>query len=299
MYKSDRIFNYVGHAIMLTIAIFTLIPFALLLMSSLTDNDALIVYGYSFIPHVFSTFAFEWLFITNGDVILRAYAMSFLVTSVGVVLSLIVTTPLAYGLSKKRMPMRKFFIFFVFFTLIFNGGLVPTYINYAMTLGLADSFWALIIPNLLTNGFFVLLIKSYFQTSIPEEILEAAMIDGASEFRIMMQIAVPMAKPILATIAIFVGINYWNDWFNGFVYLIRRTDLFSIQVLLNRTMQNIQVLVQGAAVIGDRAGLGLAAAPLVAVRMAMAVMGIVPIVLVYPFVQKNFVKGITLGGVKG
>ena len=299
MYKSDRIFNYVGHAIMLIIAFFTLIPFVLLLMSSLTDNDALIVYGYSFIPHVFSTFAFEWLFITNGDVILRAYAMSFLVTSVGVTLSLIVTTPLAYGLSKKRMPMRKFFIFFVFFTLIFNGGLVPTYINYAMTLGLADTFLALLIPNLLTNGFFVLLIKSYFQTSIPEEILEAAMIDGSSEFRIMMQIAVPMAKPILATIAIFVGINYWNDWFNGFVYLIRRTDLFSIQVLLNRTMQNIQVLVQGAAVIGDRAGLGLAAAPLVAVRMAMAVMGIVPIILVYPFVQKNFVKGITLGGVKG
>ena len=299
MYKSDKIFNAVGHVIMLVISIFTLIPFALLVMSSLTDNDALIRYGYSFIPHEFSLFAYEWLFLTNGPVILRAYAMSFILTAVGVTLSLIVTTPLAYGLAKKKLPFRRALTFFVFFTLIFNGGLVPTYINYAMTLGIADTFLALLIPNLLTNGFFVLLMKSYFQTSIPEEILEAAMIDGASEFRIMMQVAIPMAKPIIATIAIFVGINYWNDWFNGFVYLVRRTDLFTIQVLLNRTMQNIQVLVQGIGGIGDHAALGLAAAPLVAVRMAMAVMGIVPIVMVYPFVQRNFVKGITLGGVKG
>ena len=299
MYKSDKIFNAVGHGIMLIISIFTLIPFVLLVMSSLTDNDALIRYGYSFIPHEFSLFAYEWLFLTNGPVILRAYAMSFILTAVGVTLSLIITTPLAYGLAKKKLPYRRPLTFFVFFTLIFNGGLVPTYINYAMTLGIADSFLALLIPNLLTNGFFVLLMKSYFQTSIPEEILEAAMIDGASEFRIMMQVAIPMAKPIIATIAIFVGINYWNDWFNGFVYLVRRTDLFTIQVLLNRTMQNIQVLVQGIGGIGDHAALGLAAAPLVAVRMAMAVMGIVPIVMVYPFVQRNFVKGITLGGVKG
>jgi putative aldouronate transport system permease protein len=140
--------------------------------------------------------------------------------------------------------------------------------------------------------------KSYFTTNIPTEILEAAEIDGASEFRLMMQIAVPMAKPIIATVAIFVGINYWNDWINGFVYLVRRTDLFTIQNLLNRIMQNIQVLMQTAD-IGTQAAVGLARAPLTAVRMAMAVMGVLPIVLVYPFVQKNFVKGITLGGVKG
>jgi len=299
MYKEDRIFNGIGHTIMLTLSILTLLPFVLLAVSSFTDNDALIRYGYSFISHQLSFFAYEWLFITNGTVILRAYAISFILTAVGVTLSIMVTTPLAYGLAKKELPYRKALTFFVFLTLIFNGGLVPTYINYASVFGIKDTFLALLIPNLLTNGFFVLLMKSYFQTSIPGEILEAAMIDGAGEFRLMMQIAIPMAKPIIATIAIFVGINYWNDWMNGFVYLVRRVDLFSIQNLLNRTMQNIQVLQQGAGNIGDHAGIGLAQAPLVAVRMAMAMMGIVPIVLVYPFVQRNFVKGITLGGVKG
>jgi len=195
--------------------------------------------------------------------------------------------------------LRKMITMYVFLTMIFNGGLVPTYLNHTQVFGLKDTFLALLIPNLLTNGFFVLLMKSYFATSIPHEILEAASIDGASEVRIMLQVAVPMAKPIIATIAIFVAINYWNDWMNGFVYLARRTDLSSIQVLLNRIMQNVQVLQQNAAQIGGEAAVGLAQTPLVAVRMAMAVMGVLPIVLVYPFVQKNFVKGITLGGVKG
>lgn len=280
------------------LAFFVLVPFVLLVASSFTAEEALIRYGYNFIPHQFSLFAYEWLFVTNGAVIIRSYVMSFLVTTVGVILSICITTPLAYGLAKRGLPLRKALTFFVFFTMIFNGGLVPTYINYTQVFGLGDTFWGLVIPNLLTNGFFVLLMKSYFTTNIPTEILEAAEIDGAGEFRLMMQIAVPMAKPIIATVAIFVGINYWNDWINGFVYLVRRTDLFTIQNLLNRIMQNIQVLMQTAD-IGTQAAVGLARAPLTAVRMAMAVMGVLPIVLVYPFVQKNFVKGITLGGVKG
>ena len=299
MYKNDRIFNYIGHSLMLVVTILTLLPFVLLVSSSLTDNDALIIYGYGFFPSVFSTFAFEWLFITNGAIILRAYAISFILTITGVILSIAITTPLAYGMAKSGLPLRKLIVFYVFLTMIFNGGLVPTYLNYTQVFGLKDSFLALLVPNLLTNGFFVLLMKSYFATSIPAEILEAAAIDGASETRIMLQVAVPMAKPIIATIAIFVAINYWNDWMNGFVYLARRQDLASIQVLLNRIMQNVQVLQQNAAQIGGEAAVGLAATPLVAVRMAMAVMGVLPILLVYPFVQKNFVKGITLGGVKG
>ena len=298
MYKEDRIFNILGHALMVILTLAALLPFVLLLSSSLNDETALIRYGYTFIPTVPTLFAYEWLFITNGSVILRAYAISFILTALGVTLSLCITTPLAYGLAKVGLPFRRLLIFFVFFTMIFNGGLVPTYLIYTRVIGIKDTFWALLIPNLLTNGFFVLLMKSYFTSSIPHEILEAAMIDGAGETRIMLQIAVPMAKPIIATIAIFVGINYWNDWMNGFVYLARRTDLFSIQNLLNRIMQNIQVLQQQAD-LGAHAAVGLAQAPLIAVRMAMAVMGVLPIVLVYPFVQKNFVKGITLGGVKG
>ena len=298
MYKSERVFNVVGNIFMGILSFFILVPFVLLISSSFTADEALIRYGYNFIPRVPSLFAYEWLFITNGAVIVRAYIMSFLVTAVGVTISLCITTPLAYGLAKKGLPFRNFLLFYVFFTMIFNGGLVPTYINYTAVFGIGDTFLALLLPNLLTNGFFVLLMKSYFNTNVPDEILEAAMIDGAGEARIMLQIAVPMAKPIIATIAIFVGINYWNDWMNGFVYLVRRTDLFTIQNLLNRIMQNIQVL-QQTADLGSEAAVGLARAPLTAIRMAMAVMGVLPIVLVYPFVQKNFVKGITLGGVKG
>ena len=140
--------------------------------------------------------------------------------------------------------------------------------------------------------------KSYFVTGVPDEILEAAYIDGAGEFQTMYLVALPMAKPIIATIGMFVGISYWNDWNNGFIYLVKNTDLYSIQNLLNRLMQNIQALSQNASNLSD-ASQGLAQIPTATVRMAMATLGILPIVIIYPFIQKNFVKGITLGGVKG
>jgi len=148
------------------------------------------------------------------------------------------------------------------------------------------------------NGFNVLMMKSYFVTGIPEALMEAADIDGASEWTAFFKIALPLAKPIVATIGLFIGIGYWNDWMNGYIYLTKRTDLYSIQNLLNRMVQNIQFLLQNSSTISN-ANQGLASIPSVSVRMAMAVVGILPIVIVYPFIQNNFVKGITLGGVKG
>ena len=148
------------------------------------------------------------------------------------------------------------------------------------------------------NGFNVMLVKSYFVTGVPNEILEAARIDGAGEFTTFLKISVPMAKPIIATIALFIGIAYWNDWNNGYVYLTSATNLYSIQNLLNRMQQNIQFLVQNSAGLTS-ANQGLANIPSEGIRMSMAVLGILPIVVVYPFIQNNFVKGITLGGVKG
>jgi putative aldouronate transport system permease protein len=266
-------------------------------MSSLTDNDTLILSGYSFIPKKFSFYAYEYIFKTNNSVI-HAYGISILSTAVGTILSIIITTLLAYALSKKWLPGRKALTFLVFFTLLFNGGLVPTYINYTNYLGLKNTFWALVIPNLLTNGFYILLMKSYFVLNVPEEILEAAYIDGASEFSTFSQIALPLAKPIMATIGLFAGISYWNDWQNGFIYLTKRTDLYSIQNLLNRMIQNIQFLSQNATNI-QKADSGLATIPNVSIRMAIAVVGVLPVLLIYPFIQGNFIKGITLGGIKG
>ena len=182
--------------------------------------------------------------------------------------------------------------------MLFNGGLVPTYMIYSTVLNVKNSFWGLLIPGLLMNGFNVMLMKSYFYSNIPDEILDAAYIDGAGEFRTFISVAVPLAKPILATIALFAGIGYWNDWMNGYIYLTKRTDLYSVQNLLNRMMQNIQYLSQNSSRVQD-AGVGLSSIPSVSVRMAMATVGVLPILVSYPFIQGNFVKGITLGGVKG
>ncbi len=198
----------------------------------------------------------------------------------------------------KSLPGRNIFTFLVVFTMLFNGGLVPTYINYTNVFHIKDTIFALLVPSLLMNAFNLLLMKSYFVSSVPDEILEAAYIDGASEFKTMRKIAVPLSKPIIATMGMFAGIAYWNDWNNGYIYLVKRTDLYSIQNLLNRLMQNINALTQNASQVGN-VNQGLSEIPSVSVRMAMATLGILPIVVIYPFIQKNFVKGITLGGVKG
>ncbi len=296
--REAKIYNIFGHIIMTVLSLIAIIPIILMIVSSLTDNISLLQNGYSFIPEKWSIFAYEWIFQSNRGTVLRAYGMSFLLTSTGVMVSLIITTLLAYGLSKKDLPLRGVFTFLVFFTMLFNGGLVSTYINYTTVFHVKDTFAGLLVPGLLMNAFNVLLMKSYFVSSIPGEILEAANMDGAGEFKIMYSVALPMSKPIIATIGMFVGIAYWNDWNNGFIYIVKNTELFSIQNLLNRLMQNIQALTQNASNLSN-ANEGLAQIPTATVRMAMATLGILPIVLVYPFIQKYFVKGITLGGVKG
>lgn len=296
--KGDKIFNFWGHIFMILLTVIALVPIILMFISSLTDNTVLLANGYSFIPEKWSTYAYEWIFTSSSSMIIRAYGISIAVTIIGVILSLCITTCLGYGLSKKDLPGRGVITFLVFFTMLFNGGLVATYINYTTVFHIKDTFWALIIPSLLMNAFNVLLMKSYFVTGVPDEILEAAYIDGANEFQTMFKIAIPLSKPIITTIAMFSGIAYWNDWNNGYIYLVKRTDLFSIQNLLNRLMQNIQALTQNAANLSN-AGEGLSQIPSATVRMAMAALGILPIIIIYPIIQKNFVKGITLGGVKG
>ncbi|RHP83836.1 carbohydrate ABC transporter permease [Eisenbergiella sp. OF01-20] len=293
--KDEKRFQFIGNTVMILMTILAVAPLLLVIISSFTDNNTLIRNGYSYFPEKLSLAAYKYIFIENPQV-LKAYAVSFELTAAGTLLSLVVTTLLAYAISKKDMPGKGILTFYIFFTMLFNGGLVPTYINYVNVFHIKDTFWALLIPGLVTNGFNILLMKSYFASSIPDEIMEAAYIDGASETQTFLRIAVPLAKPIIATIGLFSGIAYWNDWNNGYVYLNKRQDLFSIQNLLNRIVQNIQYLTQS----GDsNAAALLADLPTVSVRMAMAIAGVLPVLVIYPFVQNNFVKGITLGGVKG
>lgn len=295
--KSERKFQVLAHVVLAILSIIAVVPFILMVISSLTDNDTLVANGYSFTPAKWSFYAYEYIFNTGNSVV-HAYGISVILTIVGTIVALILTTLLAYALSKKGLPGRGLLTFLVVFSMLFNGGLVPTYMVYTNIFKLKNSFLALLVPGLLMNGFNVMLMKSYFCSSIPEEILDAAYMDGATEFQTFLKVVLPLAKPIVATIALFVGIAYWNDWMNGYIYITKRTDLYSVQNLLNRMMQNIQYLSQNSSNI-QQAGVGLNAIPATSVRMAMATVGVLPILLTYPFVQKYFVKGITLGGIKG
>ena len=184
--------------------------------------------------------------VKQAATIVRSYLVTIGTTVVGTGLSVLLTTSIAYPMARKTFKYRNALSFFVYFTMLFNGGLVPTYINYTTVFHVKDTFFGLLVPSLMMSAFNVLLMKSYFVTGVPDEILEAAYIDGANEFQTMWKIAIPLSKPIITTVAMFSGIAYWNDWNNGYIYLTKRTDLYSIQNLLNRLMQNIQALTQNA-----------------------------------------------------
>ncbi|MBQ7657966.1 MAG: carbohydrate ABC transporter permease [Butyrivibrio sp.] len=295
--KDEKKFQIVAHAVLILLSVSAILPMILMVVSSFTDNDLLIAQGYKFWPQKWSLYAYEYIFSTGNSVI-RAYGVSIVLTFVGTLLSLSITTMLAYAISKKDLPGRGIITFLIVFSMLFNGGLVPTYMIYTNVFNIKNTFAALLFPGLLMNAFNIMLMKSYFVSSIPSEILDAAYIDGAGETKTFLNIVLPLSTPILATVALFAGIAYWNDWMNGYIYITKRTDLYSVQNLLNRMMQNIQFLSQSSSNVQNTTA-GLSAIPLASVRMAMAAVGILPILIMYPFVQKYFVKGITLGGVKG
>ncbi len=294
MKRKVKGFDIFANIVMIIIVLFCIIPLILLVMSSLTDNNALLRNGYTFWPSEFSIDAYKYL-INSGSQILRAYGMSFIVTIIGVALSIVMTTSLGYAISRRNLPGRGILTFMVFFTMLFNGGLVPTYLMYTGTFHIKNTIIALIVPNLLVRAYYVMLMRSYFLTNLPGEVLEAASIDGASEFQTFRVVAVPMSKPIIATVLMFTTILYWNDWQNGLYYISTKTSLYTIQNLLNRMISEIQYLANNA-VVGQS---NVANVPSATVRMAIAVVGILPIAIAYPFIQKNFAKGITLGAVKG
>ncbi len=283
--------------ILFLLAISTVIPFLLLIMSSITDENVLVQNGYSFFPKKISFAAYQYLFAT-GTKMIRAYAISILVTVIGTVSSLLITPMLAYALSRKDLPGRNGWLFFIFFTMLFSGGLTPSYMMWTRIFHIKNSIFALIVPNLMVSAFNVILIKNYFVSNVPVELLEAARMDGAGEFRIYFKIVLPVSTPIMATIGLFVALGYWNDWQNGLYYLSGRTDLYSLQNYLNKIMQDIQYLNSGInqAVMNNMQNIKL---PSVSIRMALSVLGILPIMVLYPFFQKYFAKGITIGSVKG
>lgn len=290
----DRAFNMLSHILMMVFAVICILPLILLVTSSFTDNATLINNGYSFFPTKWSLENYSYI-LRNSSKIFNAYGISIILTVMGTLIGTMLTITMGYGLSRFELPGRKIISFILIFTMLFNGGLVPTYLVYTNILHVKNTFGGLLLPGLLMNGFNVMLVKSYFKTSVPNEIFEAAEIDGASEFKKFSVIALPLAVPIIATIALFIGMGYWNDWNNGYVYISTKTELYSIQNLLNRMQQNLQFIITNGASSGATTG----DIPSEGIRMAISVLGIIPVMIVYPWMQRFFIKGITLGGVKG
>lgn len=289
-------FNVLANTVLMIFSISAILPFVLMFISAFTDDTTLIRNGYSFFPEKWSVDAFRYLWLQRV-MISKAYGVTVLMTVVGTTLSLTITTMLSYVLSRKDFRHRNKLAFYVFFTMLFNGGLVPTYLLYTSYLGIKNTLLALLIPSLLMNGFYVMIMRTYFVTNIPDAIVESAEIDGAGKFRTFLSVVLPTSYPILATIGLFAGIAYWNDWYNGLIY-ITNADLFNIQNLLNRILMNIQFLQNISSGSTDVTS-ALENMPSTSIRMAIAVVGVVPILVAYPFFQRYFVKGITMGAVKG
>lgn len=287
--------HWLLHLVFLLIACTTILPIILVFMVSITDETTITQNGYSFFPQKISFEAYKYLFLDSMTII-RAYGVTIFITVVGTIVGLMLTALLAYPISRRDFPYKNMLTFFVFFTMLFNGGLVPWYLVFTKLIPLKDTIWSLIIPGLLLNGFFVLIMRTFFATSIPMAIIESAYMDGASESRIFFRIVLPLSTPVLATIGLFNTLGYWNDWFNSLVFLTD-SKYYSLQYLLNKILLNIQFLSQNSR--NTNASQIMATLPTETVRMAMAIIGIGPIVLAYPFFQKYFVKGLTVGAVKG
>ncbi|WP_020619696.1 carbohydrate ABC transporter permease [Paenibacillus daejeonensis] len=269
-------------------------PFLFVVIISLTDEMTLSRNGYRIWPEQWSLEAYKYVF-RSGDQLLQSYGVTILVTLIGTVLSLVLIALFSYAISRRSFKYRNFFAFFAFFTMLFNGGLVPTYIVVTQLLGLKDSIWALILP-LTVNAFYIMIMRTFFSISVPESIIEAGKIDGASELGIFTRLVLPLSLPGLATIGLFSTLGYWNDWFNALLY-IDSANLVPLQAMLMRIENSMQFILQNSNNPSVNVGL-LSSLPQDTSRMAMVVLATGPIVLAYPFFQRYFVQGLTIGAVK-
>lgn len=284
--KSNMRFQVLANFILILFTIFVITPFILLIMSSFTEESTLIRNGYSFFRKI--QLGSLCLHMENASKIMRAYGITILVTVVGTAVNVILSTMIAYPLSLEQLPGRRAITFYLFFTMLFSGGLVPSYLLYSNYFHIKNTIWALIVPNLLLSAMNVLLIRTYISTSIPSALFEAAKVDGAGEFTVFFKLVIPLSKPIIVTMGTFAGLGYWNDWTNGLYYLTD-TKYYSIQNLLNKMITDIQVLSSNSS-MASQASSEMAKLPTVGVRMAIAVVAMLPIFVLFPFLQKYFQK---------
>lgn len=273
------------------LALLCLVPFLMVLAGSFSSEAAITANGFSILPQDFSLEAYKTVF-KEPMVVVRAYATTICLTVVGTALGLLIQTMTAYVLSRKDFEWRNGFSFFFYFTTLFSGGLVPTYVLYTQTLNLRDSYLALLLP-LIFSVYNLLVMKSYI-SAIPDSLVDAAKIDGCGEVRTLFQVVLPLIKPALATVGLFIALAYWNDWYNAMLY-INTEWKYPLQYMLYNMIQKAAAMAR----VASQLGIPVENMPTNTLKLAMAVVATGPIILLYPFVQKYFVKGVTIGSVKG
>ena len=287
-----RVFNVVSTILIGLFALVCLLPFLLLLIGSFTDNNLLILEGYSFFPKKWSLDGYRFIF-QYPESLLNAYRVTIFTTLVTTFGSLFLTSMTGYALSRQDFRTRNAFAFFFYFTQLFSGGLIPWYMLITQFLHLRDSIWALIIPGLM-GSYNLLLMRNFIKQCVPNELVESARIDGAGDMRIFLQIVIRLSTPALATIGLFIALGKWNDWYSSMMF-IKTESKHTLQYYLYR-MVNMANALRNMERAGVTANVSL---PSETVKMAMAMVATGPVVLVYPFVQRYFVKGLTVGAVKG
>lgn len=290
---SDKKWGFAGHVLLAVLSVLSVGPFILMVIASFTDEGAALRNGYSFFPEAWSLDAYRYIFEQWGT-IGRSYLVTIAVTVMGTVISVVISAMIAYTVSRKELPGRSFILFALTFTMLFNGGMTSTYIIYTQIFHIKNTILGLLLPNLLMNAYNVMMFRNYFETNIPGALIEAAKIDGAREATVFFKIVVPLSLPMVATVGLTVALMYWNDWQNGLYYLSDGSSLQSIQTLLNKMNENIKFLQQNN--VGTQ--FTTANMPSTTIRMAIAVVGILPILALYPVFQKWFVQGMMAGAVK-
>jgi putative aldouronate transport system permease protein len=288
--KDVILFKAIGYPILIIFALICLLPLILIISSSFTDETAIVRNGYSFWPSEFSVSAYKMIF-ENPVRILKAYGMTIFVTAVGTTLGTFLNVMTGYVLQRKDFVWRNGFSFYFFFTTLFSGGLVPWYILVVRNLHMKNTIWVLIIPTLI-SVWYIILVKG-FMTGIPYEITESAKIDGAGDFQIFIKLILPLAKPVVATIGLFTALTYWNDWYMCMLYVDKK-EYMTLQYMLYQLMGSIKALRE----LASQTSISASTMPIESTKMALTVITTGPIILLYPFVQKYFVKGLTVGSVK-
>lgn len=294
MVKKDTGFQVVTHIIMLILGLLVVFPLALLVMSSVSSEADIMKYGYSLIPKNLDFTAYKYIF--GEGSIFHSYFITIIVTLIGTVAGVIMTTMISYTLTVPGLPGKGILSFYILFTMLFSGGLVPSYMMWCNMFHIKNTIWALLIPFLLCNAFHIMITRTYFQSNVPKEVLESARIDGMTEFGIFFKIVLPLSVPIIATIGFMKALMYWNDWKNS-LYFITDKNLVGIQALLNNMLTNVQYLAQS--MDPSTMAIDTSTLPTLGIRMAIAVIGMIPMIVLYPFFQKYYMEGLTVGAVKG